>query len=719
MGKTMSDTAIAKLLKKQRDISKRGLAAQYDNTAACIRFYNGEDQTYQDRIQFLDADGRRRRATVNFNKVQANVDAVGGFMAQNRRMAKFVARVDASKDREQYSKDMNALNGFHRERNNADQLESDQDMDMLINGYGAIETDLSYIMGNSTNDPNGEIIKVKLDPMRMGWDPGAKERNLTDARWVYYFDDYELNDALNLFQGSVKEDFESVDAEDAADMGYVYNPWGGLYDKIKLVDSVEWSSKAEDMVRVYNHQWFEYETFYKAYNPLYLATDLNDAMFIKMRLDMIHEQTEDEGPDGIEVEDAFEFDPKAEELIFDEKTKRVLIKEFGNLIKPIAFKRKCYYTAVTSGDHVFTKFKSVSQNGFSVKFKTGVYNDTNKFWMGMVNPLMEPQKYYNKAITELLFTIASNSKGGVMVEEDAIEDIAEFETKWAKTNAVIKVQSGAISGGKIQEKARPAVPTGLESIITLSENAISYAGVDPSFLGEMNDKDESGILQKRRIRQVVSKMARYFDSITKYQKEDARLMADLIPVWVQNNNGKWINITGPDGKDEFIQVSEDKLAPDYDVSIQEAPQTPEDKQVTAGILGTYGDRLLAVNPQAGMQFYAASLQMMPIDGDIRNKLVESLAPQAPQIDPAMVQAMQDRINELESEQNQAMVAKTLADAKYSEARAMQTMVNNEAIRAKIPLTQAQTVKTVEEAKRTHVEANMAASAPEENTTVNV
>jgi len=62
----------------------------------------------------------------------------------------------------------------------------------------------------------------------------------------------------------------------------------------------------------------------------------------------------------------------------------------------------------------------------------------------MVNPMMEPQKYKNKALTEMMFTIAANSKGGVMIEEDAVEDIADFESKWAKTDAVIRVNSWRI-----------------------------------------------------------------------------------------------------------------------------------------------------------------------------------------------------------------------------------------------------------------------------------
>lgn len=663
------DLGLTEKLRKQREQTRRGLSGQYDNTDACLSFYNGDQMTYQDTIQFLDTGGRRKRATVNFNKVQSNVDSVVGFMAQNRRQAKFIARLNASAGQQVYSKNMNALYTFHRENANADQIETDQDADMMINGYGATESDLSYIVGNATTDPNGEIIKVRLDPKKVGWDPTARAKNLTDARWAYYFDDYELSDALSLFQGSSKEDFQNVgDDPQDSDEGYIYNPYGGRYDKIKYEDTVEWSSKSEDMVRVYNHQWFEYETFYKAKNPVYLTDSPDTALYFQMRLEAIAAEVELNGPEDLETRDMFTLDPVAEELIFDEKTKRLLVKEFGEFIDPVGFKRKVFHTAVYSGKHVFTEFRSISQQGFSIKFKTGIFNASQKIWVGMVNAMMDPQKYYNKALTELMFTIAANSKGGVMVEEDAVEDVADFEAKWARTDATIVVRSGAISGQKIQEKTRGALPTGLENIITLSAQGISEAGVDPAFLGNMNKEDQSGILYKRRIRQIISKMARYFDSITMYQKEDARLYADLIKVWVENNNGAFVKVIGEDGLDEFMQVSEDMLAPEYDVSIQEAPETPEDKQETAAAIAALGDKYLsAMDVPTAKAFHAEALQLIPgLDGDVRNRLSQILQP-SDMVPMAQVQEMQARIQELEGIIQQGEVAKNMSEVEKNRA----------------------------------------------------
>ena len=695
-----TDSEVAKLFKKQRDHAKRGLGKQYDNTILCQQFYNDSQSNFSESIQFADDTGRRRKAMVNFQKIQQSVDAVVGFMAQNRRQAKYIARVTDDQARQVYSRNMNALYAYHRGNTNADQLESKQDLDLVVNGYGAIETDLSYIVGNATTDPNGQIIKVRLDPMRVYWDSSARAANVMDSRYCGYFNDYELKDALSLFQGSSEEDFEDVaDSEVEDKAGYVYNPWGGLYDKIKLQNSVEWSAKEEDMVRVYNHQWFEYETFYRCKNPLYEVKDVYDALHAKMRLIAIQSELKSYAPDGIKAGDMFDFDPLAEELVFDEKTKTKLVAEFGDQIDPVGFKRKCFYTAVMSGEHIFTKFKSICQQGFSIKFKTGNYNERGKHWVGMVNSMIEPQKFYNKALTELMFTIASNSKGGVMVEEDAVEDIADFESKWAKTDAVIRVQAGSLGAGKIQEKTRPAVPTGLESIIQLSDASIAANGVDPAFLGQAND-NETGVLYKRRIRQIISKMWWVADAITLYQKEDARMCADLIRVWIENNAGQWLRITGQDGADQFVQICEDMMAPDYDVDIQEGAQTPEDKQETSAFISSMGDKYLSIQDgaRAGI-LYAEAIKLLPLDGDIQNRLSQTLVGDNQTVPMAQYQQLQQQLQQLQSDMNQAQVQNVKSMTALNSAKIAESQ-------ATIRLKKADILNRIEEAHQKNVETQV-------------
>lgn len=700
----LSKDEAVKIAERQRKESLTGLGEQYANTRKAIEFYNGDTMSYRDRVQFMDTNGAKKSAVVQFNDIQSPVDSVIGFMAQNRRRAVFVARRASTQEQQTYSRAMNDIHGYVRENANADQVETDQDADMMINGYGAIETDISYVVGNATRLPGGEIIKCRLNPESVGWDPKATAKNLLDARWVYYFDEFDLKDALDLFDKSKRDDFAPPDDGDT-ETGYVPNPEGGFYDRIREQDAVEWVSKDRERVRVYNHQFFMFETFYRVKNPLFLARTPEEALLAQARMDVIAADNEMVGPEGVETEDLFAFNPSEEILTLSEEQNRLFVAAFGPEIRPISFKRKVFYTVVYSGKHAFSVFRSISQQGFSVKFKTGVFNASKKIWVGMVNSMMEPAEYKNKALTELMFTIAANSKGGVLVEEDAVKDIAEFEKKWARTDAVVVMRSGALAQGKLQEKARPAVGTGLEGIIQLSDASLQTNGVDPAFVGDISEAQQSGILYKRRIRQVISKMARYFDSLALYQKEDARLCADLIRVWVQNNEGELVRITGENGEASFMMLSEDALAAEYDVDIEEAPQTPEDKEQTAQVLGMYADKLASVgNSGAASAFYAESLQYLPVDGDVRQRLVKALTPSGDDGTAAIIQELQAQIAALTSEAARAEAAKVAAEADLSKARAEKERVL--AGKAK-----AETLGVLESARQTSFENDLMQSGP--------
>ena len=143
----------------------------------------------------------------------------------------------------------------------------------------------------------------------------------------------------------------------------------------------------------------------------------------------------------------------------------------------------------------------------------------------MVDSLREPSKYMNKSLTEMLYVIASNSKGGVLYEKGAVRNAARFEQQYASTKSAIEVEDGALSGGKLQPKAQAALPTGYENIYNISNQSLAeVTGINREFLGMSEAKQVSALLESQRINQVISTLAGPFDSITLYAKEHARLM---------------------------------------------------------------------------------------------------------------------------------------------------------------------------------------------------
>lgn len=692
-----SDLAIIKKFKSDFRTDTAGLVKQYDNTRETQAFYAGDFMNYKDQIQFNVTSGSKKRALVQFNKVKPYVNAVKGFMAQNRRTVKYTAQIDNDQLQMLYSQYCNALKDYVRAKANADQVETQQDGDMLTCGYGAIETAMTYGDGHASTDPNGQIIMGRLDPLMVCWDSFAKAPNLTDARRVFYQRDYALDEAMDLFDDHDEQHFDEADDHNLGeDKGYVYYERGGAYNQIKE-SSVEWSDEKNKMVKVYFYQWYEFENYYRADNPIKNLVNPQSQMLAQQELEAIAQEANDRSDEDGES-DIFKMEPRAEILTFDSTTKAQLDKVFGKYIEPFKYRRKVFYSAVLSGDHIFTKFKSPCQQGFSIQFKTGDYDAKNKIWTGMVNSMKEPVLYYNKALTELMFIIGSQSKGGVMVERSAVADVQEFEQQYAKTDAVIVVEDGSISGQKIQDKTRPAVPTGYENIVTLCDAAVSDVnGIDKSFLGSSENKNDTAALQSRRIKQVQSSLACYFDSGTLFQKLNGRLLLDFMRIFAENNDGGLFKIIGDDGRNQFLKISEDKLAPEYDVSLEEASTSPEEKQEKAMLITQIADKLLAVGDvQTAKTLYSIAVKYLEVGGDDMQKVMQVLMPQGDHIDPAYVQQLEQQVQKLMSEGNKAQVDKLISDGMLNMARVGEIGVKN-------LKTKAETAKTVEEAHQTGIE----------------
>ena len=665
----LSDSKVIKRFETDIKTAKSGLSAQWDNTRVCQEFYAGNSMVWQDRLQYTTRRGEKRRALIQFNKVMPFVDTVAGFMAQNRRVAKYNARVTFQPKQEFYTHYANATSNYIRSHAHADAVESEQDLDMLICGYGAVTTDISYIVGQSTTCPNGEVIVERLDPRNTFWDPRARRKNMMDRRYCGYWIDYYVEDALGLFPGSTEKEFGLIDSNEDEDKEYYYDPYGGRYDKVAFDERLEWADKAKKMVRVYNYQWFQYEKYYQATNPAFKFKNPVAQMEAMRQLQALADEQEEE------YKSMFTFDPQAKTLTFDAKLKTKLVEIFGEYINPVEFVRKRFYTAVISGKTVFNSWSSIHQQDFSVQFKSGTFDDNRRIYIGMVNNMMEPQLYYNKALTELMFTIASNSKGGVLVEKGTIEDIQDFEAKYASTTAVIEVRENALAEKRIQPKAQVVPTTGLDGIITLTDAAISdAAGVDKAFLGARDDANETAVGYKRRIRQIISTLAKYFDSITLYQQFKARLDLDYMRVWAENNEGALVELMGENGNIEMMQVTSDPFMAEYGITVQEAPQTPEDKQDEAELISTLGDKVIQVNPQGALKIYAVAVKSLNIDAQAKQELIEALTGQ--QIDPAEVEQLRQQVQLLSSDTNKADVNKKNTDAQLNLAKI-------EEIRAKI------------------------------------
>jgi hypothetical protein len=693
-GKLMkTDEQIIKMWHSQHGAWSHGGSKQLTNTRDMQQFYAGDFMSYTDRLQYADGRGNKKSTMVQFNKVKPYVNAVRGFMAQNRQKADYSARHENSQMQQFYTKYSNSYKDNLRQQCHADQIETQQDGDMLICGYGAVDTAISYGEGHSTTNPNGELLMGRIDPQIVYWDYTARASNLLDARYCGYKKVYALEEALSLFDGSTPEDFEYSQNDDQGNK--VYYKRGGTYNKIQELYDVEQGK--EELIRVYFHQWYEIEPFYRAVNPLQ-GNDIDPSLMEDAVRSLLMIAEDQENPD-----DPYKFDPQSTIITCDKKTMK-MVKALFEGIAPIEFEkfnRKVFYTAILSGNTVFKAYRSASQQGFTLKFKTGDYDESNKMWVGMVNSLRDPALYYNKALTEMLWVIASQAKGGVMAERSAIKDIAAFEAKYAKTDGVAIVEDGALSGSRIKPKKEGYQPTGIENILSEAGNSLpEVSGIDKSFLGSSENKNQTAALQGMQIRQVQSTLATYFDSITLYSQEWAKMAMPFLKILAENNDGSEFKTTDDnDGSTVYLQLTRENFLDEYDINLVEAPTSQMQKMEQGATLQAVATQLMQ-NPQtfaAGVQALIAAIKLMAIDFVDRQNITKALMPQQGNIDPAYVQKLEQTVHQLMDEGNKAEITEKLSKAHLNMMSGAEKISNIKKNNAEAKLKGAETEKTDVEA----------------------
>jgi len=639
---------------KHKNITYSGLGGQYRDAREAHAFHAGDEMHYSATVE-----DKGQRSAVVFNKVKPFVDAVCGFMVQLRRKPDYQARLIENPSQQELSIYMNGISDYARKNANMDQLESRQDREMLVTGYGAVDTNITY-----ESNPDGEVQSEVIRYNDVGWDPQAQEPNILDARWTWRRKAFGLQEALKRFKGSKEEDFQRYTGDESSN--FVYNPVGGEYDKISGGGQAE-----EDLVEVYYYQWWSLDKYFRAKNPLFEIEDpATVSILANMMIAMKGNRANVSTPE--EVEDIFEFDPLDEYLVMTPTIKRdldVLFERFGIDLEYQEFQRKVYYTSVLSGTTVFKKFKSPDQQGFTIKFKTANYNPRDRSWYGMVKGMQDPARYANKAFTEILYVIASNSKGGVMYEESAVEDPARFEGQYATTRAAIKVADGALSGGKIQPKATGALPSGFENIYQIADRSLSEtSGINREFLGASANSQVSALLEAQRINQVLATLATYFDAIALYQIEHARLMVTFMRMLAENSTGRLVKIIGPQGADRYEELTEDRMTDEYDIDIGEAPTSATQKQETFNFLSSFSRDIGQIDPAAARRILPIVINYAPnVKEKDKQQLKEALQPdqQQAQAQAQAAQQQQQVESELQAsviEAQKARAAKDIADA---------------------------------------------------------
>lgn len=561
-----------------------------------------EDYAFVAGDQWSDADlatlREQLRPAVAFNMTGPVIDAVAGMEVNNRQEVRYIPRTEGD---EGVNEMLTGAAQWVRDECDAEDEESDAFVDELICGMGWTETRLDY-----ETDPDGAVVIERSDPLEMYWDPTCRRRNLDGARFVFRVKEMSWNEARAMFPDAEDSQLHASWSKSSADSEPHDREAARQYDSGE--DGRQDRSK---LCRIVEAQWWEREK--------YTRVVVSDPM---------SGQSEEIPSEKLKDIDVKELEARA--------------KERGLGFKKAKMTRRVFKRAFL-GAEVLEVGDAPCPYGFSYRCMTGKRDRNKGTWYGLVRGMKDPQRWANKFLANFMHQMASSGKG-VIAELDAFDDWRAAESDWARPDKIVKASRGAIAGQKIMPKPPHQLAPGLEKLFTIALQAIrDGTGVNTEMMGAA-DREQAGVLEYQRKQSAMAILAPMFDSLRRYRKEQGRVLLHFITEYL--SDGRLVRIVGEQGA-QYVPLSKQPDTIKYDVIVDDAPASPNQKEATWAILGGLMPMLMKMPLPS--ELWAEIVKASPLPNSFAekiDKMIREQAQQPPPPDPEQVKAeMQMKVME--------------------------------------------------------------------------
>ncbi len=504
----------------------------------------------------------QRRIPVVINRVQRTVNAILGTQISNRQDTTFFPRElgDAQK-----SELLSGAAEWVRQGCEAEDEETDAFEDTTICGMGLIDTRMDY-----DTDPEGVVVMERIDPLEFYWDPSARKRNLADAKWFIHMAEFDQDEFDARWPDAELDQaagpFWDEATDDQATREHVYPQDAYRQQQTQ-------SSKKEGKIRVARVQWAERVPVYRA-------------------------------------------GKRAERLSQDQFDKlKDKLKERG--IPYIKQTKLQWKQAFIAGGSLLEEDDCPFPDGPTLRPITYKRDRNKNTWYGIVAAMMDPQRYGNKFLSLVMDILVKNSKGGVMMERDAVDDPKEVEQKWARPDAIVFTRPGAISQKKIMEKPMAQLPVGLDRLVAYFLDSVhEVTGINLELLG-MANREQPGVLEHQRKQAGITMIAPLFDGLRRYRKEQGRVLLHFIQTYI--SDGRLIRIAG-ESKEKYVPLVKAPETAKFDIVVDESPTSPNMKERVFAALS----ELAPVMLKAGIPIPPEVLDYTPLPSSLIAKWKEQI-----------------------------------------------------------------------------------------------
>lgn len=537
------DPNLAEFQRLKREINDAQRARSKWREEACksYDYVAGHQWSDEDSTQLAE----QHRPAVTFNRVEPLVKAVCGLEVNNRQSVIYLPRQQESTGPNEM---ITAAGKWIRDECFAEDEESEAFRDTAICGEGWTETYMDF-----DEDPQGKVVKERIDPLEMGVNKGATRANYIDARMIYRvrkmdpedvrallgLDDTIIDAALDASKWIDAQLGVPADGGKAMKKDYPKTTRAGVMEKGKLKE-----------VTIVQCQYWKRET-------INMVATANDAEPVKMSND--------------------EFE--------DFKLKAAQLQEAGT---PLEYEhaqttRKVFYQCFI-GSRILDS-QPMELNEFQFKAMTGERDRKLKCFYGMVRGMIDPQMWSNKFLSQTMHHINVNAKGGLLAESDTFLNVRKAERDWADPTKIVWVKPGSLQKQKVKERQSIALPPGLDQLMMFAISSIrDVTGINLELLGQA-DREQAASLEQQRKQSAMTILATMFDSLRKYRKHDGRLLLQFIK---RLPEGTLIRVV-KQGQYQYIPLIKSNVDFDkFDTIIDQTPTSPNEKQfiwaITAQIL---------------------------------------------------------------------------------------------------------------------------------------
>lgn len=413
-------------------------------------------------------------------------------------------------------------------------------------------------------DQAGTIRIERIDPFEMYWDPAANKANLSDARYIFR--------VKALSEDEFEEAFPDA-PDDIATSDFSFdNP-----DLVKDNPRDQYRTGDQQVEKsefwVIEYQWRE-----------------KVAVFM--------------GPNG------------PVEMPMDRAEK---IEKTG---AQRAATKMTTMRAFICGDTVLQKGQAPCPYGFTYKFITAKRDRNDNSWYGIVRAMKDPQKWANKWLSQSLHILNSNAKGGAFIERGALQNPRKAEEQWADPSSLTLLNDGGLA--KVKEKTFNQFPSGFDRLMHFAIDSMpQVTGISFELMG-LADRQQAGIVENARKQAGFTIVARLFNSLRRYRKEQGRLLMHFINEYIPE--GTLVRIGDP-SMAQYVPLLKDKRVLQYDVIVDDAPYSPNQKDA---IWAAFQQILPAIAKlPIPPQVWAEVVKNSPLPASTAEKIAQVLAQPMP------------------------------------------------------------------------------------------